>query len=376
MQALCYLFLIQKGSLIDMKITEINSYQGFLELEKEWDNFLERVNHNVFSRWEWLSSCWKHIDNNKKLLVLLAKENNEIVGIAPLMFSVKDVHGIHIKKIEFIGTPISDYNDFIIGAKSEECMKLFIDYLSSYHEKWNYMKFSDVPETAKTITLLTGAFGNLRKARVRVLNDCPYILLPDSFDTFMESLSSNFRHHIRRCQKRFQEKYTTEFIDYSNSEMFKKGMNILFDLHHKQWMAKGQASSFDNPKIRSFHLDVANLFSEKKILGLYSLQANGSPVASIYGFKYKLKFYAYMTGMNNTYSSFGVGNLLFLHVLKNCIEEGFTEFDFLRGGEDYKYRWNAQSRKNFEIILTRKGIIPQIECWLYKGYETLGKKLV
>jgi CelD/BcsL family acetyltransferase involved in cellulose biosynthesis len=358
-----------------MKIREINRLENFLALEKEWNNFLETVDPNpLFSEWEWLSTWWKLFGNNKRLLVLLAEENNKIVGIAPLMFSVDDIYGFRIGKIEFIGTPDSGCHDFILGEKREECIRLFIKYLDNYYEKWTYIKLSDIQETSKSIKLLTGLSGNSRRIRVRMINDCPYISLPKSFDTFYSSLNYAFIKDIKRRQKRLQEKYSIEFKEYSNSEMVKSGMEILFNLHQKYWVSKGETGAFDNPKFRNFYSDVASLFSEKGMLFLCSLLADGAPVAIVCGFRYRSKLWCVSFGREISFDRYGVGNLLILHVLKKFIEEGFTEFSFGRGDEAYKYRWNAQSRKNLEITLTKKGIIPQTKYWLFsEGYYIVAR---
>ena len=356
-----------------MKITEINRIEDFLALENEWNSLLKTVDHTVFSRWEWLSIWWKHFGKNKRLLILLAEEDNQIVAIAPLMYLVRNVYGLRIAKIAFIGTPDAAYCDFILGEKRKECMKLFMNYLSNYREKWSHLTFSNVPELSKSIELLPGAFEKSKKVKVSVLFDCPMLILPKSFDTFMNNLSSDLRRNIRKNQRRLQEKYTVEFVNYSNPKTVEKGMNILFDLHQKIWIQKGRTGSFANSNVRSFYLDIAKSFSKKKMLGLYSLQADDNPLAINYGYKYKSEFHFSSQGRNGAYSRFSVGNLLISNVIKTCIEEDFSKFNFGRGNNLYKYRWGAQNRKNVKITAIKNGIAPQITYRLYRGFCTLNR---
>ena len=190
-----------------MKITEINRFEDFLAFKKQWSDFLETVDPKpIFSDWEWLSTWWKHFGDNKVLLILLAIENNEILGIAPLMFSVDAFYGFRMGKIEFIGTPDSGCHDFILKERRDECIKQFINYLEKHREKWTYIRLSDIQETSKSIKLLTDLSGNSQKIRVRVNTDCPYTSLPNSFDTFCRSLNYTFIKDIRRRQKRLEEK--------------------------------------------------------------------------------------------------------------------------------------------------------------------------
>src|SRR5208337_586075 len=119
------------------RIVEVNRYTDFLALEKTWQDMLHRCHNSaIFSTWEWLTAWWKHFGNDKRLVLLLAEENDKIVGIAPLMYSIHKMFGLRMGKIEFIGTPDSDYADFILAEKSEECIKLFIEYVNNLTEKW------------------------------------------------------------------------------------------------------------------------------------------------------------------------------------------------------------------------------------------------
>lgn len=384
-----------------MRIKEVDSYSDFIALRERWKDVLRRCDHSVFSTWEWLSIWWKHFRKDKRLILLLAEDNDNILGISPLMYSVHKMFGLRIGKIEFLGTPASDYSDFILAEKGEECIKRFMDYvLNSLSEEWDCIELTQIPETAEFLMYLNRISGNARLVPIRVfrhpllfsfnlfvgkenaklvqrrvLCECPYIPLTKSFDTFFNRLPRKFRKELRRNRRRLQEKYKVGFEDFSKPESCKEGMKRMFDLHQKRWTAKGWPGIFADQKVRDFHLDVARSFSEKGWLSLDSLLAKGKDVASLYGFRYKSKLYAYLSGIDPAYHRYSVGNLLYLHILENCIKDEFTEFDFLRGGELYKYRWTSLSRKNFEVVLTQRGFLSWIHNWLGREYWSQGKRL-
>lgn len=359
-----------------MRITEVDSYSDFIALREKWRELLDKCDHSVFSTWEWLSIWWKHFGRDKKLLLLLAEDDNKILGIAPLMYSVYKMFGLRIGKIEFIGTPSSDYNDLILAKKGEECIKLFIDYiLKNFPEKWDCIELKEIPETAQSLSFLNRMPKNVKLRSLRVLHECPYILLPKSFDTLFNQLGYKFRKNLRRNQKQLQQKYKVEFKDYSTTQSFKEGMERMFDLHQKKWKAKGEPGVFANQRVRDFHLEVARSFSQLGWLSLNSLVADGNTVASLYGFRYKSKLYYYLSGIDPAYNRYSVGNLLILSVLEKCIRDELTEFDFLRGVEPYKYRWSPRSRKNFNLVLTKKEFFSWIQNWFIEKYWFFGKRL-
>jgi CelD/BcsL family acetyltransferase involved in cellulose biosynthesis len=297
-------------------------------------------------------------------------EKDQIFGIAPLMYSVHTMFGLRMGKIEFIGTPDSDYADFILAEKSEECMKLFIEHLNNVTEKWKRIELWDIPEDAQSLPLLRKLTKTLKPFHV-----CPFVGLPKSYEALLDKLSARQRKNIRKGFRRLEKDFKVDFLDYSAGQSVSEGMNTFFDLHQKRWNAAGLPGSFANQGTRSFHLDVARAFSQKDWLGLFLLKLSGKPVAAYYGFKYLGKFYSYLSGFDLKYSSYSVGSLLTAYVMRNCIESKLVEFDFMRGAEHYKYHWNTMTRWNSQAIITRRGFLEDIEYRLYDNYWHQGNRI-
>jgi len=357
-----------------MKIEEIDNYNDFLALKDEWTNHLEKCNHTVFSTWEWLSIWWKHFGKNKKLLILLAEDQEKLVGIAPLMYYVDKTFGLRTRKIQLIGTPQSDYGDFILVEKKEQCLTAFVNYiLNKPYESWDCIELKDIPENSETPVLLQKIGKIVTVANIRVIHECPYLPVPASVSELINSLSGKFKKNLRRSQKQLEQNCKLKFIDYSSPKLCLEGMKNLFELHQKRWTACGELGVFTDQVVRDFHLNIAESFSRKGWLGLYAMLTNDEIVACLYGFKYQSKFYYYLSGMNPFYSKYGPGNLLIFFVLQKCINEGLKEFDFLRGEEEYKTRWTSLSRKNFDVVFVKNGLGPLIRNWVARKYYFFAK---
>ncbi|MGD0158842.1 MAG: GNAT family N-acetyltransferase [Candidatus Bathyarchaeia archaeon] len=354
-----------------MRIIEVNKYDDFLALEEAWNDILKRCGrHTVFSTWEWLTTWWKHFGKDKKLLLLLAKENDTILGIAPLMYSVHKMFGLRMGKIEFIGTGTSDYNDFILTKRTEECLRLFIDYLYDLPENWKCVDLIDIQENSNSLLFLR------RISSLKPVHECSYFILPNSYEAFlMNNLKRKQRKHVYRNARNLERAFKVEVLDCSNVQSFTEGMQCLFELHQKRWESRGFEGIFADGKSRDFHLDIARAFSQKEWLGLDLLTVSGKKISANYGFKYHSKYYAYITGFDPEYTRYSVGNVLVAYSIRRSIDEGLTEYDFLRGAEEYKIRWNTISRWNSRAILIRKGIAANIELRLYYEYWNQGNRL-
>jgi CelD/BcsL family acetyltransferase involved in cellulose biosynthesis len=373
-----------------MRITEVNNLNDFASLKDTWNDLLQRSNHTVFSTWEWLFTWWRHFGNNRRLIILLAEEDNKLIGIAPLMYSVHSMFGLRQGKIEFVGTgsamntgliiedehivngnDLVNYADFIIEKGREDCLPLFFDYVQNLQEKWSCAELVNIPEDQIVLSHLSQVSDNIKP-----MHKCQHSLLPSSKENLLRKIKYKDRKEIRRYLRRI-EKYgfKTELVDCSNAPSISSGMKDLFEINQKRWNAKGLPGAFSDSRLRSFCLNIADSFSQHGWLGLYCLKFSGKTVASLFGFKYKGKYYAYKTGMDPAYSRFNVGNFLFLKVMEECIKEGLLEFDFMWGEDPYKRQFATCETRNYRAIVYKKRLFGASQHSLYSEYWRQGERL-
>jgi CelD/BcsL family acetyltransferase involved in cellulose biosynthesis len=349
----------------------INSYNDLLSLEDVWNNVLQHCEHSVFSNFEWISTWWKYYGIDRKLMILLAEDKGEVIGIAPLMLSVYSMYGSRKGKIEFIAKSNSDYSDFMITNKSEECLDLFFKYLKSIPDNWDFARLENIPEESKNLAYFKEASNH-----VAPLCKCFYLPLPESFQDFLSNIGSNMRHNIKKNGKLLNEKYAVDYVDCSGVDSYSFGADWLFKLHQKRWSSKGYSGAFGDPITRNFHLEVMDKFSKKGMLKLFLMKLSGIPVAAAYGFTDYKKFYFYLQGIDpdQTFSKFGLGNQITAYTVDKCIADDLKEFDFLRGDEEYKDRWGTSIRWNYEIIVTRD-LLNSVEHSVFNKLKLIDKSL-
>jgi CelD/BcsL family acetyltransferase involved in cellulose biosynthesis len=70
-------------------------------------------------------------------------------------------------------------------------------------------------------------------------------------------------------------------------------------------------------------------------------------------FDYDNTIWAYNAGFSNEYAELSPGWLLHAEMIRWCIERGRKIFDFMRGGEEYKYRFGGINRFVQRVKITR-----------------------
>ena len=68
----------------------------------------------------------------------------------------------------------------------------------------------------------------------------------------------------------------------------------------------------------------------------------GRTAGVYYGLLHRRRAYAYLGGFDPDFAHESPGVVLIGHAIAEAADEGAEQFDFLRGREDYKYRWGAE----------------------------------
>jgi CelD/BcsL family acetyltransferase involved in cellulose biosynthesis len=88
-------------------------------------------------------------------------------------------------------------------------------------------------------------------------------------------------------------------------------------------------------------------------LHLSFLEIDGRKAAGYFSFNYLNRLWIYNSGLNRDFSELSPGWVLLGFLLKQANEEKFKEFDFLRGDENYKYKFGAIDRAVVRVTITR-----------------------
>jgi len=78
---------------------------------------------------------------------------------------------------------------------------------------------------------------------------------------------------------------------------------------------------------------------------------NDRPIAIQYGFHYADKFTGYLLTYDESESKTSPGRLMIKLIMTEMIRRGITEFDFGRGGDEYKMRFTNCVRQNQAVTV-------------------------
>ena len=174
---------------------------------------------------------------------------------------------------------------------------------------------------------------------------CPVLTLPDSYDDYVKSLGRNMREQIKRFPRRLEKQFSVEYEMAQTPAQVDEFWNQLVELHGKRWRARGQTGVLALPARRNFHRTICHKFLAQDWLRLWRLKCDGRPACVLLNYYWGGKYWFFIGGFEPELMRWSVGTCLFSRVFAHAIEEGAREFDFLRGAEEYKYRFGAVDRE-------------------------------
>jgi hypothetical protein len=292
---------------------------------------------SFFQTKSWLSLWKKHF--KVKDFYLGVFNGDELVGLAAL--------GIKKGRLDFLGLSevlngelVTDYGDVLIKPGFEDKFwELVLDYLAQNYSKAK-VSFSFLREDSPSFTVLKKLGADLKKQEV-----APFINLPFSWQAYLSLLERKKRHEIQRKKRRLN-KTNWEVLWFT-----KVGAGEAKDFLSLMEASSKAKKTFLSSEIKDFFKDLLLNFSEKqKLLGF--LKIEGELAASMFGFKFGKNFLLYNSGFNPELAKYSPGFLLTVFLIKKAIEDKKIErFDFLRGGERYKFDLGARKRYLFKAEL-------------------------
>jgi CelD/BcsL family acetyltransferase involved in cellulose biosynthesis len=327
---------------------EFTLHRDFSEIDPgSWNNLLaEAITDVPFLRYEYQRAWWEGLGGGEwkqaELLLISARENGQLIGIAPLFLTEYDGR----PAVMLIGSiEISDYLDLIVRpADLPRFLTGLLDYIADdAHEpsNWSALDWYNLPDSSPTLAALnTESESRGWTFTQEAYHPTPYIPVPGDFEAYLAGIEKKQRHEIRRKLRRAAESGIVRFYIVDGNPNIESEINDFFDL----MVQDPSKADFLHPAMRAQMTSILKTAHEQGYLWLAFLEVDGVKTAASLNFDYKGKLWGYNSGVGSGHKELSPGWVLLAHVIQWCCENGRHEFDFMRGDEEYKYRFGAVNR--------------------------------
>ncbi|MFC2002576.1 GNAT family N-acetyltransferase [Chloroflexota bacterium] len=285
---------------------------------------------------------WRVFGSGAELYLGVVRQGEEIIGIAPLL--VRD------KTASILGSAdVCDYLDFIvIPGRERDFFAVLLDDL--VQKGINHLDLRSLRPDSTVPTELVPL------ARDREYDVCCNpedvsleLDLPSTWEEYLATLVPKQRHEVKRKLRRLGEEGD---LGYRSVEDKASIRDILVTFLKLFTESREEKATFMTASMESFFSLMADTMSEARLLRIGILELDARPTAMVMSFDYHDCVYLYNSGYDPQYRSLSVGLLSKVLCIKESIQRGRKRFDFMKGGESYKYHLGGREIPLYSCQIT------------------------
>ena len=300
--------------------------ESFDSIYADWKKVQDNTSKSsIFSSPEWSKVWWQHFGSGAKLCLGAVRRQGKAIGIAPL--AVKG------NVASFIGnSDVCDYLDFVVEPGEEEdfCSVLLNNLANDKILRLDLAPLRPDSTVLNSLTKVAQKQGwqvSCSQEDVTVELD-----LPALWEEYLQLLSGKQRHELKRKLRRLEEEGELNYR--ASMDANQHDIDIFLKLFQDSRQDK---AAFLTSKVEAFFRAIASAMAEQGLLRLNILELDKKPVAATMCFDYKDTVYLYNSGYDPDYGWLSVGVISKALCIKDSIDRNKKRFDFLKGGEAYKY---------------------------------------
>ncbi|MEX0666247.1 MAG: GNAT family N-acetyltransferase [Acidimicrobiia bacterium] len=341
-----------------LELRVVSDVVEFDRLRAPWNAAADAsVDANVFLTWEWLRTWWEHFGAAAQLHVVTLWERDELVAAAPLMRSRVGVGPVAGTLFQSVSHDAGDYGGVVLVRREEEAVALLLAH------------FEDVATSRRSPVLLSrlvadsrfvehlrrrlASVPTLACTEVPLDGACPFIDFTAGFE--FEKLTK--KRDIPRLLRRLEERHRDLCFEHHTGARLDAGFEAFLDVHRRRWAGKTERlrGMLADAASERFLLDAIRNLDCIGRVRLLSLNAGQRPIAVELDLEYRARLYNLKVAFDPEFAEYGPGWLLRKRAIEDALQRDVTEYDFMRGGQEYKRRWANGERTLVAATLTRAG---------------------
>jgi CelD/BcsL family acetyltransferase involved in cellulose biosynthesis len=238
-----------------------------------------------------------------------------------------------------LGVGWIDYYD-AVGARSEDSVSSAGFLLERAAREWS-LRLEDVVDDGllcRAARLIGAQIGRSTATYVVDLYDRERLL------------ACTLRRSHAISERRLGRLGSLRYRNYSTAEAMRGQLREFIRLHKESW--SGRAETFapfgDGVADDMFREMVDNGATRGEVV-ISSLECNGQPMAMYFGLQSGYWYGSYRITYDRGVGRYSPGRLLLNRMLRERADNGYREFDFLRGDHSYKMEYEPDVRYNITV---------------------------
>lgn len=299
-----------------------------------------------FLTWAWQTEWVRAFAAGRQLEIWQVEDSEGVVAVLPLWELSPDIRQL------VGGADISDYLDLLaVAGREEEAWTALLGARAAASPTWELHSVPAASPTVVALPALATAFG--QHAAVAVEERCPVITLLDTWEAYLEALTSKQRHELTRKMRRLAREAPDARVTLASTRAeIEPRLGDFLDLHRR---ARAGKARFMDGRMEAFFRRIVAVFADLGLIRLWLLDSAGGPLATFLVLEWDGTVGIYNSGFHLERAALAPGVVLLGYILQDAIERGQRRFDFLRGEERYKYDFGPTPEDVYRVNITSAG---------------------
>ncbi len=279
-------------------------------------------------------------------LAIVIRDGNDLLalGFFERRRSSLAIRGLLKKRVmTFLSQGPSDFSDILLipTAKPEEIAGTFAGALRKI-PRIDEIKLEQFPEPSAIARGLSDTLGFPLLDWVRVYSAD----LSVGYGALWQNAGRNARRDIHKKERKLLERFEITY-----DALREPGEAFLSEIVSLNRRRKDRRSPFLGERA-SFTLRMVRECQAAGRLLVFTMRANNRLISYRLGFARDGIFYDWNTSYDPELFDLSPGKVQLSHVLRWCVENGLSEFNFMRGDEDYKRVWSTGHTMNKALVFS------------------------
>ena len=351
----------------------IESFEAAALLQEHWDQFIADTGGDLYMTWDWCHLWWQQYGAGRTLRIVLLREGDHLVGIAPMFVERVWLGPVWLKIARVIGSDSSltlcnpPVRSGSAGAVFTRILRQFIE-----EEGCDAVGFGPLAGTYPILgSLREAAAGHPQSwnvARDRAIGVHITFDLPDSFDAYISGLGKSQRGNYRRQMRMLEADHKVDVQMISDPAQGLAEFDAFCQLHEAQWALQGKLGHFgDWPHAIEFNKALVKRMGELGYLRIIRTRADEKVISYHYGYAYQGCWYwrlpARVSGPE--WDKLGLGNLSMVQKFAKLISQGVRRVESGIGHYDYKVQWGGQEHPLHSLLVVANRSGSRLRCRLF-----------
>ncbi|MFX0539304.1 GNAT family N-acetyltransferase [Ornithinimicrobium sp. Y1847] len=340
-----------------METDIIRDGEGLDALREEWQELEQRDPHSTFySTFACVRAWWRSYgqDDGHELLIVTARQNGTLVGLAPLSYRPQVRFTVPIKEVRFASH--GDYLGFLLDPEmsAHTVTTTLLDTVFEQSD-WDILNLTNIPaSTPFSASLLRSR----HHEKLTALSENPYIdLLPyDNFEAFtahwLPSHTRKYRNKLLR-----ETEATFRVIDEPEDNL----LDRMAQLHraerdHLRAQGRKERHSLYDDDLRVEHY--REIYAQPGTTRTFVYEA---PDGELLGYRSCFRHARTLLSWNSAYhpdvADLRMGKVIQYDILEHLFERGDIDiFDFGAGRYPWKFEWTDRSTLSYRFRYDRPAL--------------------